>query len=158
MIELFYCEKWLFADKRPLKSLDPGRAKQRHDARKPYAAIVGMPVPTHIVSLAGAWVTVSFLDSFGRQELTYDFSERRPGELFLSMAVSREFIGNEAEVAIARIFAFEEDGSILIEERIAHGEARQLRAASDASPNWDAYPAFGEYAHLCSRERVQTRR
>lgn len=158
MTELFYCEKWLFAEKRPLKSLDPRRAKQRHDARKPYAAVVGMPMPTHIVSLAGSWVTVSFLDSLGRQELTYDFNERRPSELFLTMAVSREFVGDEVEAAIAKIFAFEEDGSILIEERIAQREARQLRASSDASPNWDVYPAFGEYAHLCNRERVQARR
>lgn len=150
-----YCKKWFFAEKRPINMLGEQQAKRLHESRQPYVAIAGEPTnPTHVISIAGRWVTVSFLDELGREVLNYDFQERREGELFLTMAIDREYEGESSEIAKAITFSFDENGTILIEESDhSRSITNQRRAFADSSLNWESYPAFGSYDHLSRRER-----
>lgn len=129
------------------------KARKRHESRKSYVAIVGEAErPTHLVSLAGPWVTVSFLDDLRREVQNYDFHERRQGELFLNMAVHRRFRGDSNDLVESVLFSFKEDGKILIETR-DDSVISQRRVVADPSVNWERYPAFGVYDDLCRYER-----
>jgi hypothetical protein len=111
--------------------------------------------PEYVVDIAGAWVSVSFMDERVRQYLCYNFKETQPGRLFLKSAYHWEYDGDSQSPAVNKIFAFEEDGRTVIVERIlATGESREFEIAASVAENWDVYPAFGEYLPFCREERV----
>ena len=152
-----YCENWFQAGKRPINPLSVADAQARHEARRPYCALSGRSqaeAPTQVLSLAGAWVSVSVLDDLKREYLRYDFNERAPEKLFLKTALFRTFEGSTDEPVEATQFAFSEEGSALIERRnLRDNEVRQRRWNGDMAANWERYPEFGEYAALCQPER-----
>lgn len=154
MSEQRYAEKWLVLDRKPLNLLAREEAQRRHAAREPYAALLGDPEkPSHVVSLAGAWVMTSFLDEDQREYLLYSFKEVNPGKLFLKQAIHREF-DDSGEVSSATIFAFDEKGKIVMERQdMKTDEVETRKAKADPSPNWDRYPEFGQYDHLTREER-----
>ena len=159
MSEQRYAEKWLVLDRKALNAISPTEAAQRHASRVEYAAIIGDPdSPSHVVSLAGPWVTVSFLDDDRREYLLYSFKEVRPGNVFLSQAIYREFIEDSGEVSSATIFAFRENGKIIIERHdMSTDQIETRKAQADAAPNWDRYPEFGQYDSLLQEERHSLR-
>ena len=159
MSEHRYAQQWLVLDRKPLHVLTPEEARRRHASRAAYAALVGNPEqPTHVVSLAGPWVAVSFLDSDLREYLLYSFKEVRPGSLFLKQAIHREFLDDSGEVTCATIFAFGERGKILIErEDMKANQTETRKASADPAPNWERYPEFGSYDLLLREERAHVR-
>ena len=150
------CEKWFFAGKRPLKPLDEAKARRRHVDRKPYTAVIGdNEPPSHVVSLAPPWVSVSFLDSSGREYLAYGFNEKQPRRLFLKSVSYREFEDEGDNPATFIMFNFDESGHVVIERRnMRTGEVSEKeRDGEDVSANWEDYPEFGAYDSLLRRER-----
>ena len=150
-----YCEKWFQSGKRPINPMTAADAQAKHEARQPYCALIGdTRGPTHVLSLAGAWVSVSFLDERKREYLRYDFKERAPRELFLAAAVLRVFEGMTDNVVEVTQFAFKETGDGLIERRdLRAGQVGERRWSGDARSNWERYPNFGDYVALCRLER-----
>jgi hypothetical protein len=156
-MSVHYCEKWFRSGSRPIGMIEEHIARARHAAREPYTALLGgAEQPTHVISLAGPWVTVSFLDGFGREYLTYDFKETQPRRLFLTMATHRGFFSDRPEPTSATRFAFQENGRVLIERRdLASGETQERESSDEVSANWEDYPSFGSYEAIVRRERVQ---
>ena len=155
-MEIAYCERWWLARKSAVGPMSEESARKRHESRKPYVALLGGAQQPHfVVDLAGEWVSVYFLDTRLRKYLSYQFKEVQPTRLFLKGAVYWDFEG-DAEVAHSkRIFNFSENGHIVMsEENRATGEVREFETDSSVAENWDSYPAFGEYAPLCKKERV----
>jgi len=154
-MNVMYCEKWIRTMKRPLNVLDSIAALARHKSRQYYSALLGPPgKPTHVIFLSGAWVKVGFLDDERREFLNYDFKETEQGKLFLTSATHREFRVDSAEVSRSKLFRFQFDGRILIEDHDLIGETIvKKRTTFDPSMNWETYPQFGDYVALCKQER-----
>jgi hypothetical protein len=154
-----YCEKWFLPKRRAIRPISEEEASARHAARQPYCALIGgESKPTIVVSVAGQWVSVSFLDDLGREYLRYDLKEHPPSDLFLTMAIYRDFEGDTDEVAVATQFAFKEDGSVLMERRqLPTNAVQERRWRGDISSNWERYPSFGKYDALCRVERDLSR-
>jgi hypothetical protein len=150
-----YAEKWLVLDRKSLNSLTPEEAQRRHESREEYAALIGNPeAPSHVVSLVGPWVKVSFLDDDRREYLLYSFKELRSGHLFLKQAIHREFDSETGELSIATIFAFDEKGKIIIERQDRKNDDIETRKAkADPAPNWERFPEFGTYETLLQEDR-----
>jgi hypothetical protein len=150
-----YAEQWLVLDRKPLNMLTLEDAKRRHASRESCAALIGDPdKPSHVVSLVGPWVTVSFLDADLREYLLYSFKEVRPGRLFLKQAIHRQFSPDSGEVSTATIFAFSEKGSLIMErQNMKTNRSETRKAKADPTPNWDRYPEFGAYDSLLREER-----
>lgn len=155
MKEPLYAERWLVKDKKPLKPLSRAKAEQRHASREPYIAILGgLERPSHVISVVGPWIAVTFFDADVRDYLLYSFREVRPGQLFLKQAIHREYTPDSDEASSVMIFAFDEAGQITMEHQdfVRHSiESRE--ATADPSLNWDRYPDFGDYGHLTQTER-----
>ena len=154
-----YAEKWLVLDRKPLNPLTREEAKRRHESREAYVALIGPPeAPSHVVSIAGPWVMVSFLDDDHREFLLYSFKELRPGQIFLKQAIHREFDAKTGELNVATLFAFDEKGKILIERQDRkHDDVETRKGKADPAPNWDRFPEFGAYDSLLQEERSQLR-
>jgi hypothetical protein len=150
-----YAEKWLTADKKPFNPMDAAAARKRHEARKPYTALIGGEGrPSCTVEVSRDWVSVRFLDDHLRQYLQYDFKVVDPNRLFLKGAIHMEFDGNTGNTTLKKIFNFHDDGSLDIEEIDRKtGQRREFAMSTDVSQNWDDYPAFGDYVRLCRKER-----
>jgi hypothetical protein len=150
-----YAEQWLVLDRKSLNPLTREEAQRRHTSREQYAAVIGEPeAPSHVVSLAGPWVTASFLDDDRREYLMYSFKELRPGHIFLKQAIYREFDDESAELSIAMIFAFDEKGGIIVERQDRQkGKTETRKAKADPQLNWDRFPEFGAYETLLREER-----
>jgi hypothetical protein len=150
-----YAQRWLVIDREPLNLLTAAEAERRHGTREEYVALIGDPdAPSQVVALAGPWVTVSFLDAERRAYLVYSFKELRPGHLFLSQAIHREFVDASSEPGSTMICAFAENGKIIMEHQNRRtGETDARRAMVDPTPNWDRYPTFGVYDDLLREER-----
>jgi hypothetical protein len=155
-MNLAYCEKWWLRRKKGVNMLDPESAHQRHEIGQRYTALLGgASHPRFVVEMAAESVSVIFLDSTLRQYLRYDFQSRDGGRVFLKNAIFWDFEDDGESIASRKIFSFEESGQILMDDWTAStGESRELKAFADASVNWDAYPAFGDYLALCKEERV----
>lgn len=150
-----YCERWFYRGKRPIRPTDPSLARRCHENGEPYVAVVpSFEQPAYVISVARPWVTVGFLDAHLREYMTFSFHERKPRRLFMTMALHREFAGASDEVVRATTMAFEEDGTMLAEERdLASGDVSERRGRVDVSANWGEYPSFGDYGALCREER-----
>jgi hypothetical protein len=155
-MRLQYCDRWFAAGKRPIDVLDAETARERHMARDPYTVVVGsLDHPTHLISFAKPWVSVSFLDDMGREYLSYDFQETptEPVSLFLKMVEYREFDTGDKPVAISRL-AYEPSGRLLIERQdLRTNETYERESRDDLAENWEDYPKFGSYDSLCRADR-----
>lgn len=130
-------------------------ARIAHEGRQPYTAILGPPEsPKNFVELNGDYVGVGFLDERRREFLSYQFQERRPGKLFLTMATHRDFEDGSDEVSSATTYYFQEDDSVTIERTDTRARTR-LRSESkaDIRGNWEDYPEFGRYEGVARAER-----
>ena len=98
-MDVSFCERWFQPERRLINPISAEAANSKHTRREPYCAVIGGDeTPTHVVSLAATWVSVSFLDERGRESLRYDFKERVLGRLFLAAAIHRAFEGATDEV------------------------------------------------------------
>lgn len=154
-MKIAYCEKWLLDREQPLNILSEEVARQRHEARNPYVALLSAEEePRMVVDVAGKWVSVDFLDNRLRKWLSYNFCELEAGRLFLKNACHWEFIDDSDKPDSSKIFRFDVNGTMLSSEVMAStNEQRVFESAVSLVPNWEHYPNFGEYSSLCQIER-----
>ena len=153
MTNIVYCRKWLSSQKKPLDLIDSDSARKQHESRLPYVALIeGAEAPRYIVDIAGPWVSVDFLDSRRHKYLSYNFKEVQPDRLFLKSAYYWDYDQEGDSPISTRLFAFDEIGRVVIEER-KDGGVLQRDVEACVAGNWEAYPSFGEYASLCSEQR-----
>lgn len=153
-MEIYYCDKWSTVKKKPWNRLEESAAMIRHNNRQDYTAILcegGMP--RHLVNVTDQWVSVSFLDEQLRAYLHYDFIVKED-KLFLKTAMYWEYEGATDTETKRMIVGYHENGRIAMEQSdFVKGEREERETQDDVSRNWDTYPAFGEYLHLCREER-----
>ena len=130
-------------------------AREAHGGRRPYAAVISTgAVPSVFVEFNDSYVGVGFLDRQLREELMYQFQERSPGRLFLTMAVHRDFEGSSDRVVKGSSYSFNEDGRVTIEdEDFVGGKVAKSERKANVRGNWEQYPAFGDYGSITRRER-----
>jgi len=156
---IIYCEPksaFFSFDRNKMPSpLSLEKACRRHKYRQAYEAVVCEDHdPRHVVSVANDCVSVFFMDRKLRCYLEYNFQEKQPDKLFLTHALFREFDEDSAKPLAIRIFAFKEDGHILMEDRnLVNDVIQQRKAIFSVEENWENYPAFGDYASLCREDR-----
>jgi hypothetical protein len=149
-----YCDKWLANQRSALNVISEDAARERHGKRLPYVALVGISEkPRFIVDLAGKWVSVDFLDSRQRKYLSYNFKETELGRLFLKSAYFWEYVDDGDEVKSTKIFNFSEDGSLVVGVQVGSQTPEEYESMTSVEENWDIYPQFGDYMHLCKEER-----
>lgn len=158
MANVHYCKSWFAAKQRPTEIWDETRARSAHEQRKPYTILIGdLDRPTHVIEINNAFVGVEFLDDKLREALSYQFREYEPGKLFLNMATYREFDGDADRVRIGTTYVFDRSGTVKIRRETfePHG-IEEAEGTLDVTGNFDSYPEFGQYAHLCVRERAHS--
>lgn len=155
-MKVTYCEKWWLTRRKPVNVLCEDSARQRHENRLPYVALLGgIENPQFIVDVANAWISVDFMDNRQRKYLSYNFKEVEHGRLFLKTAHFWEYENDSDCETTFKLFNFDENGHIVIAERIAAtGQVHDLETTFSADENWDRYPLFGEYLSLCQVDRV----
>jgi hypothetical protein len=158
-VDISYSKGWFRAKKRPLEPWDEARARKAHDQREPYAATANAGgAPKIFLEFSGDYVGVGFLDPRLREDLSYQFQERKPSQLFLTMATYRVFDGDTDRVERGTTYVFQEDGRVsIVEEDFGKGSRSTKETHSDVSGNWEPYPAFGSYEGLIKRERANSR-
>lgn len=155
-MEITYCEKWWVARRRPVSLLSKDSARQRHENRQPYIALLGgVDKPRFIIDVADNWVSVDFLDSRQRKYLSYNFKETQSRRLFLKSAHFWDYVSDSDSPASSKLFNFEENGHITIaEQEGASDDVREFEITASVEENWESYPDFGEYSSLCKEQRV----
>ena len=156
MADIFFCKSWFRAKKRLTVLWDEAQAREAHERRKPYTALIGdVERPTHVVELNDRFVGVEFLDDLLRAALSFQYREVEPGKLFLSMATYREFDDDSDRVLVGTSYMFERDGALKIrrEKFDPHG-IEEANGKADVAANFEPYPAFGRYDGICVAERV----
>lgn len=154
-MDIVYCKKWWLSRKKPVNMMSEDSARQRHENRKPYVALLGAAdEPRFIVDVAGEWVSVDFLDSRQRKYLSYDFKEVQPGKLFLKGAYFWDYEGDSGTECSSAVFNFDEEGRMVVgEEDSTTSDVKEFESTASVDENWEEYPAFGDYASLCVEER-----
>jgi hypothetical protein len=107
-----------------------------------------------VVDIAGDWVTSMFFDASNRLYLKYDFKKIEPERLFLSLASHIQYVDacNRPETSVTS--AFKVDASIIIDRRnMITGDFEEENSYGNAAPNWEEYPAVGDYRSVCYLSR-----
>jgi hypothetical protein len=154
---IYFCEGWFSAKKYAPEVWTEAQAKEAHINGSKYTVLVdSIERPFCIIDvMTSKFIGVDFLDENLREALTYQFQLVSPGRMFLTMAVHREFDGDDDKVAKATRYTFTEDGKLQIRRttflpdhslEVAHGQA-------DVSSNYEAVPEFGKYEAFMRMER-----
>jgi hypothetical protein len=154
-MEIYYCSGWFFARKRATEIWDEATARAAHEARTPYAAVLGSVASPHaVVTVMGDCVAVSFLDDRLREHVDYEFYEKLPGRLFMSRAVFRKYVGDSDRLREAEVYTIRDDGRVTVgREDILRRAAESMDTQTDVSIFWEPYPSFGDYASIARLER-----
>ncbi|WP_019537616.1 hypothetical protein [Paenibacillus ginsengihumi] len=154
-MEIYYCDKWSNIKKKPWNIIDEKTARFNHEGRQEYTAVLSDGgQPKYLVNVTDKWVSVSFLDDLLRKYLHYDFLVKGDNRLFLKTVMYWEYEGDTETELKSMIFGYQENGYIAMEQRDAKtGEVEERETEDDVSRNWDSFPEFGQYLHLCREER-----
>lgn len=154
-MQIEYCDKWSNIKKKPWNVLDEDTARIYHEKSQSYTAILSEGgQPTYIVNVTDKWVSVSFLDDLLRKYLHYDFIVKEDNKIFLRTIMFWEYEEETENETKSMIFGYQENGHIAMEQRDSKtGETEERETEDDVSRNWDYYPEFGSYLHLCKEER-----
>lgn len=153
---IYFCEGWFTAKKFAPEVWTEAQAKDAHDNGRTYTVLVdSIQRPFCVIDVTKKFIGVGFLDENLREALEYHFQEVSPGQMFLTMAVHREFDGDTDKVAKGTRYTFTQDGKLQIRREtflpqhdleVAHGQA-------DVSGNYEAVPEFGKYEAFMRMER-----
>jgi len=156
-MNITYCKGWFRAQKRPIEIWDKKKAKKAHNAGKLYTVLVGETANPYCfidLRLEVGFVGVSFLDSQTREYLTYEFTKKKDGYLFLSMSNFREYDGDTDSVIKGTTYYFNENGSVKIEkENFLNNVIESGENIIDVKENWENIPDFGDYSRIYRIER-----
>lgn len=152
-----YSEDWSLNYREARNPLTIESAAKYHQERRRYAVACGAgDFPVAVVLMTGKSAQIEFFDDSQRPYLSFQFQERKPNQLFLTMATHREFTSGSDKPASAVTFIFEEDGSGHIREYDGITMRTKVRTMerADVSQYWEPYPEFGHYEGLLRVERV----
>jgi hypothetical protein len=153
-----YCERWFRQQKRPTRPMSETDARGAHAARHLYTVVLGdNGLPERFLEINNDYVGVGFLDGLKREYLSYQFQEKAPDRLFLSMATYRDFEGDSDRVKSATTYYFGVDGVVTVETQDFSSQFRQeKKVVADVTGNWERYPDFGDYSGLSRLNRDMT--
>jgi len=151
-----YFEKWVGSRKSGIKPLSEAEAAARHERKQPYVALALADEGNQcVVQLHSSGAYVLFLDEMRRGHLSYQFDDHPSGKLFLSVSTFREYADASDDPVKVTTFKFQPDGAMEIYVSDRHAaEEHEKTGTADAAPNWEEYPAFGQYSRLCRVNRV----
>lgn len=154
-MQIYYCDEWSDIKKKPWNIFDEHTACLHHQKKQPYTAILTEDKkPECIVNVTKEWVSVGFYDGLTRKYLNYDFEVMSGGKLFLRTAMYWEYDDETDKELNSLIIGFREDGYIAMEKRdFKTGSVEEREAKDTLEKNWDVFPEFGQYHHLCREER-----
>ena len=146
---------WFRAKKRLTETWDESRARDCHENRQLYVAVLEADSgPSRFVEINNDYIGVGFLDALLREYLSFQFQEVEPGRLFLTMATHREFEGDSDKVKCGTTYYFEQDGLVTIESEDFVKKTHSVKETqADVSGNWEPYPAFGQYQSVVRENR-----
>ena len=156
MSAITYCTGWNRIFKEPAEVLTADEARQRHQERKPYSAIVEDEHGLAVVEMCFFQVYghVLFLDDRKRVANRYSFVETADGRLFLEEAAVHYYSDNGDRPSHGEIFHFGEDGSLSHDNGKTGGPiTRREGGRADVSRNYASVPEFGRYDSILARER-----
>ena len=155
MMKVYYCDEWSDIKKKPWNILDDRTAYTRHQKHEPYTAVLTADDNTkYIVNVTNEWVSVSFYDDFTRKYLNYDFEVISDGKIFLRTAMYWEYDDETDKEVSSLILSFREDGYIAMKKKdFKTGTVEERETSDTLGTNWDVFPGFGQYFHLCREER-----
>jgi hypothetical protein len=154
---LGYGERWLELDREILNPFEEQEARRRYLGRKSsFVVALGTDQGKRTVEFDSRFVSVTFFDETGRDFLLYNFKLMPDGRLFLSEAIHSGYATpRDRERTEMHHFAFKPDGVYFAshhDERT--GLLTEKTGTADTAPNWEEYPAFGQYERLLDVERL----
>ncbi|SUX76933.1 Uncharacterised protein [Priestia megaterium] len=154
-MEIYYCDEWSDIKKKPWNILDDRTAYTNHQKHEPYTAVLMEDEkPKYTINVTNEWVSVGFYDDLIRKYLNYDFEVMSEGKIFLRTAIYWEYDDETDTEVSSLILGFREDGYIAMEKRdLKNGSVEERETNDTLEGNWDAFPEFGQYIHLCKEER-----
>ncbi|WP_149095417.1 hypothetical protein [Paenibacillus terrae] len=154
-MKIYYCDEWSDIKKKPWNIFDEPTAYLHHKKNQPYTAVLTEDEkPKYIVNVTKDWVSVSFFDELTRKYLNFDFEVMGRGKLFLRTAIYWDYDDETDKEVSSLILGFREDGCIAMEKRdLKTGSVEEREASNTLEKNWDLFPEFGQYLHLCKEER-----
>ncbi|HEY2495008.1 MAG TPA: hypothetical protein VGI33_19125 [Paenibacillus sp.] len=154
-MQIYYCDEWSDIKKKPWNIFDEPTASLHHQKKQQYTAVLTEgEKPKYIVNVTKEWVSVGFYDELTRKYLNYDFEIMSGGKLFLRTAMYWEYDEETDNELNSLIIGFREDGYIAMEKRdFKTGSVEEREAKDTLEKNWDVFPDFGQYLHLCREER-----
>ena len=157
-----YCEQWNNLTETPMNPLTPAQAQARHASGQLYTAVASaadrsVPAQRVEIRLETGYVSVIFMDEYGRDTLDYTFTVTS-GSLFLETATSHSYgnsqeRGGYAEADRTETYEFTTDGVMRRTIEADGEESSESRHGIDVSSNWENVPNFGAYSSLTRRER-----
>lgn len=154
---LFFCQSWSMGYKEALGLTTSEWAENRHKSGEQYTVLLGSCTkPSCLVELLKnqGWISVSFLDKYLREYLSYSFKILDQEKLFLSMAIHREFIDALDTIKNGTCYIFKENGQVTVrKENTILQTLEEEVIFADVSKNYDQFPKFGSYDSLIKIER-----
>lgn len=154
---IYFCEGWFSAKKYAPDVWTAAQAKEAHDNGSKYTVLVdSIERPFCIIDvMTSKFIGVDFLDERLREALTYQFQLVSPGRMFLTMAVHREFDGDEDKVTKGTRYTFTQEGKLQVrrETFLPTHRLEVANSEADVSGNYVAAPQFGEYDEFIRVER-----
>jgi hypothetical protein len=154
-IPVFYCKHWSLHYKQAVDIWPEKKARTAHERGKPYTVLIqSAERPSCVLSVGKDFVFTRFLDAHLRDWCYYGFSEVEPGLLFIGQAVTREYVGDSAEVSRGELYRFGRAGDMLVRRQSYNPDkAYEDHSVVDVSSNYSKMPDFGEYEDLIRFQR-----
>ena len=145
-----YYRSWLRWRKRPGQWLDADSARYRHEHRKSYTVLFADNIrPAVVLDLRADAVRIALMDYHLREWMVGLFEVFDGDRLFLTEANYQTFRGKSDAFALQETHRFQEDGTVVKEERhFQTGHAAPRTITMDVSRNWEPYPSFGDYESI----------
>ncbi len=155
MSAITYCTGWNSVFKEPAEILSSEIARQLHQERKPYSAIVENESGWVVIEMCffQAYCHVLFLDERKRIANRYSFVETASGRLFLEEAAVHSYANDGDRPSHWELFRFKEDGSLSHDTGSGRGPITRKESRTDVRRNYAFAPEFGNYDSVLVRER-----
>jgi hypothetical protein len=153
---LTYCTGWNRILKAPAEILAADKARELHQARKPYCVVVECEDGVSVVEMSffQIYCHVLFLDDRKRVANRYSFVEVSDGTLFLEEAAVHNYADDSNRPSHGELFVFREDGTVSHDTgKAGGGTMTRTESRTDVSRNYAAIPEFGRYESVLKRER-----
>jgi hypothetical protein len=153
---IYFCKKWFTAKKYAPEVWTAAQAQEAHENKQNYSVLVdSIERPFCVILVMAEAIAVDFFDESLRPALSYQFQLVKPGQMFLTMAVHREFDGDGDQVAKATRYTFTEDGKLQIrrETFLPEHSLEVANGQADVSSNYVPAPEFGRYEEFMRMER-----